>query len=528
MTQAMEGGARFIYDGLHGVGAATMRYFLDKMFGQGKWEDSIVLINDEPRPDFGGKFPPGVSPDPSDPRTLELSGVLDRLAADPSISATSTADMDADRIGPAVRIPEEQIPRAARFGLKVNKEGAAGVPIVRFTPQQIFALISWNRILDAFEDLIGTRDLKAIRMAIKRDGVDPTNIHVFTTMPTSNIIREVADYFGCTVHLTGVGFKYLGAEAYEVDDQARKAGVDAVVIGLFEESGGGIIGPGPSELDIKEFGFSSGRDKCTTALTLAIFDIAGQLMLEGMTMVDQYIEMAEKMGGLYYFTRLDMYLPDQDTARSKEPAQVAACTAMKEQMLASATALLDDTATLAALIRDGLAAAGYGMPGEVAAVEEMEFEGTNVLQQDESGAWVKKPIVGRRLRFANGSSVEAGFLKEAVGGGPLFVMRDANGRFIGRILMRPSGTESLIRAYMEVLEPMSDPQPENLYRLFMPMLEHVGAAQYNYTDGDTLVPYPMALVRRVNEEYVRPLRASGPQAEPRAVAGDNAAVDDAL
>jgi len=61
-------------------------------------------------------------------------------------------------------------------------------------------------------------------------------------------------------------------------------------------------------------------------------------------------------------------------------------------------------------------------------------------------------------------------LKEAVGGGPLIAVYNKEGKMLGRTLIRPSGTESLGRMYMEVLDPMNGTRPENLYSMFLPMM----------------------------------------------------------
>jgi len=162
LREALARGAAFLFDGLFGVGSMAMRRYLDTLLPDGCWQRGIHLLNERVDPRIGGI----AKPDPSDPNTLVLSGAIDFLVRHPNTLLSVTADMDADRIGTAVVIPAERVARARRLGLFVSEfpTERGSVWTVRFTANQIFTLIAYDRLLAAGERFLGTRDPEAVRM----------------------------------------------------------------------------------------------------------------------------------------------------------------------------------------------------------------------------------------------------------------------------------------------------------------------------------------------------------------------------
>ena len=120
--------------------------------------------------------------------------------------------------------------------------------------------------------------------------------------------------------------------------------------------------------------------------------------------------------------------------------------------------------------------------------------------------WVTKPIQGKQLDLRDGTTVLAGRLVEAAGGGPLVKIVDNAGKLIGSTLVRPSGTESLVRHYMEKVEPFDDPRPRSLAALFRPFMFYLGLDKYHFTEPDgSLVPYPDHFAQMVSDNYAKPL-----------------------
>ena len=152
--EAMEKGAKFIFDGICGVGGGTIKYYLNRLLGEFPWGKNIIIINEQPDPTMKGIL----KPDPSIVDTLEYTGALHELATNTDVLISVTADMDADRTGTGVIIPDSYVELAKRYGLVVKNKN--GINIVCFTPNQIFTLIAYERILQLFEKEWGTRDVE--------------------------------------------------------------------------------------------------------------------------------------------------------------------------------------------------------------------------------------------------------------------------------------------------------------------------------------------------------------------------------
>src|SRR5207248_8556043 len=124
-------------------------------------------------------------PDPSDPPTLEHSGAIDFLTHHPGTLLSVTADMDADRIGTAVLIPADQVERARTFGLFVSEfAGARGsVWGVRFTPNQLFSMIAYDRMLAAARQRCGTATAEEFLRL--EDPKAKQSLHLITSIASS-------------------------------------------------------------------------------------------------------------------------------------------------------------------------------------------------------------------------------------------------------------------------------------------------------------------------------------------------------
>jgi len=449
LRDAIAGGAGFLFDGLHGVGGMAMRQYLDMLLPDVEWERSIHLLNALPNSSIGGIE----KPDPSDPNTLVLSGAIAHLAAHPEVLVSVTADMDADRIGTAVLIPESEVARARRFGLFVSGfEG--GIHAVRFTPNQIFTLIAYDRLVTATGG-----SSAGIRAAMAAGG---RQYHLLTTIASSVLAEQLARTFGLQFHLTAVGFKNLGKLAWQID--GRKSG--DVILALMEESGGAQVGPfAPWD----EAGDTIHRDKDTCALALALFNLAARLKAEGRGVLDFYLEMAEQFGSLAYFERLDAYLPSREVA--EDPQRGEEANQVKAEMLQRLVALTEPESsdTLLRLL-------GYD-PSEAQAEPSGELEEISLLVKTE-GEWRTIHPVASRFRIASGERVELYRAGPFPHDGMRITVYDAAGAIRHWCLVRASGTEAVVRAYMEVVEPFDRPDPLRLVTQFEPLLRHLGLDQY--------------------------------------------------
>jgi phosphomannomutase len=444
LRAAIASGAGFLFDGLHGVGGMSMQRYLDLLLPGCDWRSAVQLLNAEPNPSIGGIE----KPDPSDPNTLVLSGAIDYLATHPNVLVSVTADMDADRIGTAVLIPASEVERARKFGLFVS--GFEGdVHAVRFTPNQVFTLIAYDRLLSGRRLAPGRRS------------------HLLTTIASSVLAEQLAGRFDVQLHLTAVGFKNLGKRAWEIDQ--RKEG--DVILALMEESGGAQVGPFEPWNDA---GDTIHRDKDTCALALALFNLAARMRLEGRTVLNFYLEMAEQLGSLAYYERLDAYLPSKEVA--EDPRQAEEANRVKAGILERLVALSEpaNASTLLELLGYDASRATAELSGELKEIS---------LLVKQEGEWQSIHPTAHRFRTAERETVEFYRAGPFPHDGMRISVYDAAGAIRHWCLVRASGTEAVVRVYMEIVEPYDDPQPMRLADQFEPLLRYLGLDRYAIDAG---------------------------------------------
>jgi phosphomannomutase len=452
LRTAVKQGTGFIFDGLYGVGGKAMTRYLDLLLPDEEWRKSIHLLNAEPSPAIGGIE----KPDPSDPNTLVLSGAIAYLATHPQVLVSVTADMDADRIGTAVIIPESEVARARKFGLFVSGfEG--GVYAVRFTPNQIFTLIAYDRLLRA----AGCTPTQ-LREVVQGGSFNGAKYHLLTTIASSVLAEQMAKSYGLQFHLTAVGFKNLGKLAWQID----RRGEGDITLALMEESGGAQIGPfRPWD----EAGDTIHRDKDTCALALSLFNLAARLKPEGRTVLDFYLEMAEQFGSLAYFERLDAYLPNKAVAEDPERGEEA--NQVKAEMLDRLVALNAPEHHAEMLRLFGYAAS------DAEALDPIELPGISLLIK-EDGEWKTIHPLAARYRLPDGGVLEFYRAGPANHDGMRITVYDAQDRVRHWCLVRASGTEALLRVYMEIVEPYDSPNPMRLADQFEPLLRYLGLDRF--------------------------------------------------
>ena len=463
LRQALDSGAEFLFDGLHGVGGATMIAYLDAVLERGDWEGRVHLLNETPDPTIGGI----ARPDPGDPGTLELSGAIKHLVNHPRILVSVTADMDADRIGTAVIIPVDRVADARALGLFVSEfRGQAGsVWALRFTPNQIFTLLAYDRL----------------RSALRQQGEapDPARLHVLSTIATTQLAQRVAATLGATFHAAAVGFKNLGKLAYDLD-QERTGQIPII---LMEESGGAQVGP---FAPWNARGDTIHRDKDTCALALALFCLASRLHLEERSLLDSYRDLIEATDVIAYFERLDVFLPDQPTA--EDPSQAAAAGQIKLRLLDRLMALAKPSGEpeLCRLL-------GFEPSQPIGSAPEPLTHVSLLLPVD--GGWQWRSPTPRRAVAADGSRLEWYLAGPLPHDGLAVTCYAPNGQTRWWCLVRASGTEPILRVYMEVLERPAAPHPERLIDVFTPLLRHLGLDEYRLEPGadDYVTSYQQAV-----------------------------------
>jgi phosphomannomutase len=232
-----------------------------------------------------------------------------------------------------------------------------------------------------------------------------------------------------------------------------------------EESGGAQVGP---FTPWNERGDTIHRDKDTCALALALFCLAARLRNEGSTLLEFYLEMAGRFGSLAYFERLDAYVPDQATA--EDPQRQAEAEATKQGVLDRLLALQQKESRDQLLGLFGLQAAGIGAefrPQEEITLLEKVGE---TWQSVHPSAVVHRLVDGGALEWFRGGTFDHDGMK--------ITCRSAAGEVRFWCLVRASGTEAILRVYMEIVEPLDAPNPQPLADLFRPFLTYLGLDQY--------------------------------------------------
>jgi hypothetical protein len=182
--------------------------------------------------------------------------------------------------------------------------------------------------------------------------------------------------------------------------------------------------------------------------------------------------MARQFGSLAYFERLDAYLPSREVAEDPERAGVAS--RAKAAMLQRLVALERPANRLRLLRLLGFDAA------RAEALPDREVPEVSLLVK-EGGAWTTVHPRAARYRLAEG---EVEFYR--AGPNPHDGMRvnvfDAQGGMRHWCLVRASGTEAVLRVYMEVLESLEEPDPMRLVDAFAPLLCYLGLDAYALED----------------------------------------------
>ncbi len=323
-----------------------------------------------------------------------------------------------------------------------------------------------------------------LRRAVAEGRFDGSRYHLITTIASSVLAEQLARTCGIRFHLTAVGFKNLGRLAWEID----RSGKGDVILALMEESGGAQVGP---FRPWNAAGDTIHRDKDTCTLALALFNLAARLSLEGESVLDFYLRMAEQFGSLAYFERLDAYLPDRETAEDPERAETA--NRVKEEVLERLVRLArpENHPLLLRLLGQDPGAAHPEPDAEIAEISLLVKEG---------GAWKTVHPIAHRYRLADGGRVEFYRAGPYPHDGMRINVYGPDGGMSHWCLVRASGTEAVLRAYMEIVEPYERPNPMRLADAFEPLLRHLGLDRYRIES--TAPDYVSAYRETVRRKYV--------------------------
>lgn len=223
-----------VYTPLHGSGNKPVRRILSRV---GFTNVHVVAEQEQPN----GNFPTVISPNPEDPRALEMGVALARKV---DASLVIGTDPDSDRVGVTVRTTENG--------------------------QEVYKPMTGNQI--------GILLLDYILSSKKALGTLPSNSFAVTTIVSSKLAASICEYYGVELQVVLTGFKFIG-ERIRIDDEE---GDKHFQFG-FEES----------------YGYLSGvnvRDKDAVVSAMLIAGMAAQSQDKGQTLADRIEDLYKRFG----------------------------------------------------------------------------------------------------------------------------------------------------------------------------------------------------------------------------------------
>lgn len=227
---------KFVYTPLHGSGNKLVRAALGKL-----GFENVLVVKEQEAPD--GDFPTVTSPNPENKEAFTLA--ID-LAKKNDADLIIGTDPDADRVGILVR----------------DKSGE----YVALTGNQTGVLLC--------EYILSSK---------KEKGTLPKDGFVVKTIVTTNLAKEICDFYGVELKDVLTGFKFIGEKIKE----AEESGKGTYLFG-FEESYGSLTG-------------TYARDKDAVSASMLIAEMAVYYKEKGLSLYDQLQKIYEKYGFYHEF-----------------------------------------------------------------------------------------------------------------------------------------------------------------------------------------------------------------------------------
>ncbi|WBW99429.1 phospho-sugar mutase [Oceanirhabdus sp. W0125-5] len=221
---------KIVYTPIHGSGNVPVRRVLDELGFK-----NVVVVEEQEKPN--GDFPTVPYPNPEDSRAFELALNLARRFESDIVIGT---DPDCDRIGVLCKDGDEYFV---------------------FNGNMIGILIS-----------------DYLLSSMKEKCIMPENGEIIKTIVTTDMIKRIAEDYGCSISDVLTGFKYIGEKIYGFE----KSGEKKFIFGL-EES----------------FGYLSGafvKDKDAVIASALICEMALYYKLKNQSLKDRLFELYEKYG----------------------------------------------------------------------------------------------------------------------------------------------------------------------------------------------------------------------------------------
>ncbi len=224
---------KFVYTPFHGTGNKPVRKILNRI-----GFENVLVVKEQENPD--GAFPTVASPNPENKEGFALAIELAKANNADLIIGT---DPDADRVGVLVKNESDN-----------------------------YIVLTGNQT--------GVLLVEYILSMKKEKGVLPKDGFVVKTIVTTNITKDICDFYSVEMKDVLTGFKFIGEKIKE----SEETGVGTYLFG-FEESYGSLAG-------------TYARDKDAVAASMLISEMALYYRQKGLSLYDQLQNIYKKYG--YY------------------------------------------------------------------------------------------------------------------------------------------------------------------------------------------------------------------------------------
>lgn len=390
---------RVVYTPLHGVGKATLLRLFEVL---GLSEPIVVPEQAEP----DGDFPTVQFPNPEEPGALDLAL---RLAAKEDADVVLANDPDADRLCVALKQPSPAPPDSP--DISASRISEAHSATVKAEP-------SHYRVLSG--DELGCLLADGILSLVGSSAKGATGLLVGTTIVSSQLLAKIAEAHEAAFGATLTGFKWLA--------RVGSSRPERFVFGYEEALGFSVL---PDLV----------RDKDGITAAAVFMLLMQQWQAEGVGPLERLDELSRQHG--LHKSRQISFRYEGDEAQTTTAAIMGSLRlspptsfAASGDLLASSQHSLPETAD--SPLHPSLEDISSGTEGEEANESRRRASGK------ESNA------ISSVVDYAEGTagSVPANVL--------MYFLRNG-----ARVVIRPSGTEPKLKAYLEVIEPVGDSDDPN-------------------------------------------------------------------
>lgn len=388
-----------VYTPLHGVGKATLLRLFEVL---GLSEPIVVPEQAEP----DGDFPTVQFPNPEEPDALDLAL---RLAAEEDADVVLANDPDADRLCVALKKPSPNPPDSS----DISASGISGTQTAAVKAEP-----SHYRVFSG--DELGCLLADGILSLVGSSAKGAAGLLVGTTIVSSQLLAKIAKAHGAAFGETLTGFKWLA--------RVGSSRPERFVFGYEEALGFSVL---PDLV----------RDKDGITAAAVFMLLMQKWQAEGVGPLERLAELSRKHG-LHKSRQISFRYQGDD-------AQTTTAAIMGSLRMSPPTSFAASGSLLASHPRS-LSETVDSPPTPSFEDSSSSTDGEEANESRRQASGKESNAVSSIVDYAEGtaSSVPANVL--------VYYLRNG-----ARVIIRPSGTEPKLKAYLEVIEPVGDSDDPN-------------------------------------------------------------------